>query len=243
MKRQKRREFIEDDSIVGREKSKELKKQESKVLTEKIFKMLDEEQKEVKKTIVENDITVLYGKAESGKSFLACYIALEMFNNKQVDKIIITRPTVSDEDLGFPPGFLEDKLQPWLQPLYENMNDIFGKSRVDTMMKLNQLQIAPISFCRGRTFCDSFVIVDETQNLTVKQTKMMLTRIGVGSKMVLTGDISQCDLKKKSDCGLEVVLNFQIKNFACKEMFTNHRLPIVDDILGCFDKYETVCKK
>jgi len=156
---------------------------------------LNEEQKSAKEQILQNTITVLSGKAGSGKTLLACQVALDGLFRRHYEKIIITRPTVSKEEIGFLPGDLHQKMDPWVQPIYQNMYTLYGKERVDPFIKDGKIEIVPVAFMRGRTFLDSVVIVDEAQNVTMSQMEMIATRIGLRSKMIVCGDDGQVDLK------------------------------------------------
>jgi phosphate starvation-inducible PhoH-like protein len=127
---------------------------------------LNEEQKLAKETILNNTITLLAGKAGSGKTMLACQVALDGLFRRHYEKIIITRPTVSKEEIGFLPGDLHQKMDPWVQPIYQNMYLLYGKDKIDPYIQSGQIEIVPVSFMRGRTFLDSCVIVDEAQNVT-----------------------------------------------------------------------------
>ena len=164
---------------------------------------LNEEQKEAKAKILENTLTLLAGKAGSGKTLLACQIALEALFMKEASKVIITRPTVSKEDIGFLPGDLREKMDPWVQPIYQNMFALYDKVKIEKLIEEGKIEIVPVSFMRGRTFLDSVIIVDEAQNVTHEQMEMIVTRIGLRSKMMICGDQHQTDLKKKSESGFK----------------------------------------
>ena len=153
------------------------------------------------------------------------------------NKIIITRPTVSKEEIGFLPGDLKEKLDPWLQPIYQNMYDLYGKDRIEQYIKEGQIEIAPLSFMRGRTFLDSVIIVDEAQNVTNEQMEMITTRIGLRSKMMICGDAGQVDLKSKKDSGFRFLfINAErVNKLAAVTLLTNHRDPIVDQLLDLYD--------
>ena len=151
---------------------------------------LNDEQKNAKKFIMENDITVLKGAAGSGKTILSCLIALDMFNKREIEKIIICRPAVSKEEIGFLPGGADDKLQPYIQPIHNNFYKLTNKQKVDEMIKDGVIQMIPLAYMRGHTFQDSFIIVDECQNLIHTQTELVIGRLGMRSKMVLCGDTS-----------------------------------------------------
>jgi phosphate starvation-inducible PhoH-like protein len=202
---------------------------------------LNEEQKIIKSKALLDTISVFLGKAGSGKTLLATQIALEFLFYREVDRIIITRPTVSNEDLGFLPGNIKEKMDPWLAPIHANMFMLYSKEKIEKLMAEDRIEIAPISFLRGRTFVNACVIVDESQNVTKNQMEMILSRLGVNSKMMLTGDISQIDLKQRKDSGLPFLFNMKdkIDGLGIYELKTNHRHPIVDDILKYFDDNKT----
>lgn len=151
-----------------------------------------------------NDITFGIGPAGTGKTYLAVAMAAFSLKNKQVEKIILTRPAVeAGEKLGFLPGDLQEKVDPYLRPLYDAMYDILGTETVQKYMAKNIIEVAPLAYMRGRTLEDSFIILDEAQNTTIEQMKMFLTRMGFGSKMVITGDITQIDLPPGVKSGLK----------------------------------------
>ena len=202
---------------------------------------LNEEQKNIKASALNDTISVFMGKAGSGKTLLATQIALEYLFYREVDRIVITRPTVSNEDLGFLPGNIKEKMDPWLSPIQANMTMLSGKEKIDKLVQEDKIEIAPISFLRGRTFVNSCVIVDESQNVTKSQMEMILSRLGVNSKMILTGDANQIDLKQKKDSGLPYLFNMKgkIEGLGVYELKTNHRHPIVDDILQYFEDNKT----
>jgi phosphate starvation-inducible PhoH-like protein len=198
---------------------------------------LNAEQKETKAKILQDTISVLIGKAGSGKTLLATQIALEALFYREVERVIITRPTVSNEDIGFLPGSMKEKMDPWLSPIQANMIMLTNKAKIEKLMSEDTIEISPISFLRGRTFVNSFVIVDESQNVTKTQMEMILSRLGVNSKMILTGDSSQTDLKNKKDSGLPYLLEMSdsINGLGVYELKTNHRHPIVEEILKQFE--------
>jgi phosphate starvation-inducible PhoH-like protein len=158
---------------------------------------LNEEQKEAKALVVDNPITVIRGLAGSGKTLVATQAALDFFFTKQVEKIIITRPTVSKEDIGFLPGDLKEKMDPWLAPIYHNLYMLYNKEKIDKHLEKEDIEIVPFAFMRGRTFTNSFIIVDEAQNVTHSQMETVIGRLGKGSIMVICGDIGQIDIKDK----------------------------------------------
>jgi phosphate starvation-inducible PhoH-like protein len=199
---------------------------------------LNLEQKEVKSNILRDTISVLTGKAGSGKTLLATQIALEYLFYREVERIIITRPTVSNEDIGFLPGDIKEKMNPWVAPIHANMYMLYGKPKIEKFINENIIEIAPISFLRGRTFVNACVIVDEAQNVTKSQMEMILSRLGTNSKMLICGDVTQTDLKNKKDSGFPYLFNMvnSVPGLGVYELKTNHRHPIVDNILNYFEE-------
>ena len=200
---------------------------------------LNEEQKSAKQLILENPVTLLKGMAGSGKTLVACQVALDMVFKKDVERIIITRPTVAKEEIGFLPGDLKEKMDPWLAPIYANLYMLYDKEKIDKMIRDNIIEIVPFAFMRGRTFPNSFVIVDECQNITHGQTEMILGRLGKGGKMVFCGDITQTDLKTKKDSGIGFFTRLEenIKGVKIFTLKTNHRHEIVEPILKLYSDY------
>ena len=194
---------------------------------------LNEEQKDAKAKILDNTITLLGGSAGSGKTLLACNVALDGLFRRQYEKVIITRPTVSKEDIGFLPGDMREKMDPWVQPIYQNFFTLYGKDRMQKYFDQDLIEIVPVSFMRGRTFLDSVVIVDEAQNVTHEQMEMIVSRLGLRSKMIICGDAHQIDLRKKSDSGFKFLYKAsrKVKNLEAITLTTNHREPIVEDLL------------
>jgi phosphate starvation-inducible PhoH-like protein len=199
---------------------------------------LNEEQKAAKEVILGSTITLLAGKAGSGKTLLACQIALDGFFNRQYDKIIITRPTVSKEEIGFLPGDLHQKMDPWVQPIYQNMYALYGKDRIQPYIEKGDIEIVPLSFMRGRTFVKNFTLVDEAQNVTMEQMEMIVTRLGIGSKMIICGDDGQVDLKNRGDSGFKFLYSAarRIKGLSAITLLKNHRDPIVDDLIDLYEE-------
>ena len=154
-------------------------------------------------TIRKNSVTLGIGPAGTGKTYLAVVMAVAALRNKEVKRIILTRPAVeAGERLGFLPGDLQDKVDPYLRPLYDALQDILGMDAYQKLMARGTIEIAPLAYMRGRTLSDAFVILDEAQNTTASQMKMFLTRLGFGSRMVVTGDLSQVDLPRGVSSGL-----------------------------------------
>lgn len=196
---------------------------------------LNDEQKQAKREIFENTISILLGKAGSGKTLLACQIALQEVLEKKRSKIIITRPTISKEDIGFLPGNMEEKMSPWVAPIYSNMYQLLRKERVDSLIKDGTIEIVPVSYMRGRTFLNACVIVDECQNLDHEQTLMILQRIGLNSRMMFCGDTHQVDLKHNGDSGLKFLSSVtNVTGLHTFELLKNHRHPILDEILDVY---------
>ena len=199
---------------------------------------LNEEQKEAKAKILENTITLLAGQAGSGKTLLACNVALDGLFNREYDKVIITRPTVSKEEIGFLPGDLREKMDPWVQPIYQNMFLLYDKDKVEKHISNADIEIVPVSFMRGRTFVNSIVIVDEAQNVTHEQMEMIVTRLGKNSKMIICGDTYQVDLKKKEESGFKFLYTAskKIKNMESLTLTTNNRDDIVQDLIDYYNE-------
>lgn len=165
-------------------------------------------QKEYIKQIKSKDIVFGVGPAGSGKTFLAVVMAVTALKNNDVKKIILTRPAVeAGEHLGFLPGDLQEKVNPYLRPLYDALEEMLGLETMQKLIERGNIEIAPLAFMRGRTLNDSFVILDEAQNTTREQMKMFLTRLGFGSKMVITGDVTQIDLPRGKESGLIDAVN------------------------------------
>lgn len=202
---------------------------------------LNEEQKEAKDKILHNTLTLLAGKAGSGKTLLACQVALDGLLRRHYDKIIITRPTVSKEEIGFLPGDLREKMDPWIQPIYQNMYALYDKDKVEKLIEEGKIEIVPLAFMRGRTFLDSCIIVDEAQNVTHEQMEMIATRIGIRSKMIVCGDDHQVDLKNRRESGFRFLYSssFKVKNMVGITLMQNHRDPIVDDLIQLYEEAET----
>ena len=160
-------------------------------------------QKESLSAIRANSITFGVGPAGTGKTYLAVAMAVKAFKSKDVSRIILTRPAVeAGEKLGFLPGDLQNKVDPYLRPLYDGLFDLLGAETFQKLVEKQAIEVAPLAYMRGRTLDDAFIILDEAQNTTPEQMKMFLTRMGVGSKVVVTGDVTQVDLPEKTRSGL-----------------------------------------
>ena len=162
-----------------------------------------EKQSEYIKALKENDIIMSLGPAGTGKSFLAVSVAITLLMEKKIDRVILSRPAVeAGEKLGFLPGDMKEKVDPYLRPLYDALYELFGVDKIDKKIETGEIEIAPLAFMRGRTLKNCFAILDEAQNATETQIKMFLTRIGENSKLVVNGDPSQVDLINKNESGL-----------------------------------------
>lgn len=160
-------------------------------------------QREYIKAIRHKDLVFCIGPAGTGKTYLAVVMATQALKNGHVKRIILTRPAVeAGESLGFLPGDLKEKVDPYLRPLYDALHDVYGQEQTQRLIERGTIEIAPLAYMRGRTLDDAFVILDEAQNTTHQQMKMFLTRLGFGSKMVITGDKTQIDLPKNRESGL-----------------------------------------
>lgn len=195
--------------------------------------------------ILNHDITFGVGPAGTGKTFLAVGCAINALNQSKIKKIILTRPAVeAGERLGFLPGDLSQKVDPYLRPLYDALYDLAGFEQTNRLFERQIIEIAPLAYMRGRTLNDSFIILDEAQNTTPEQMKMFLTRIGFGSKAVITGDITQTDLPPAQQSGLRqalIVLNkvtgIAITNFSGKDVV---RHPLVAQIVEAYNKSKII---
>jgi len=202
---------------------------------------LNEEQKEAKQKILDSTLTLLAGRAGSGKTLLDCQVALDGLIRRHYSKIIITRPTVSKEEIGFLPGDLREKMDPWIQPIYQNMYALYDKVKVEKLIEDGKIEIVPLAFMRGRTFLDSCIIVDEAQNVTHEQMEMISTRIGLRSKMIICGDDHQVDLKSKRESGFRFLYSAarKVKNMCSITLMQNHRDPIVDNLIEIYEEAES----
>ena len=200
---------------------------------------LNEEQKAAKEVILSNPVTVLRGMAGSGKTLVAVQTALDLLFTGEVEKIIITRPTVAKEDIGFLPGDIKEKMDPWLAPIYHNLYLLYSKEKIDKEVEEGRIEILPFAFMRGRTFLNSFVVVDEAQNVTHTQMEMVLGRLGTGSWMTICGDLAQVDLKNKKETGFSFLSRVEehVKGVRVVVLKQNHRHPIVESILEVYQTF------
>ena len=194
---------------------------------------LSDEQKNAKAQILEHPFNFVLGKAGSGKTLLAVQIALDLYFKREINKIVITRPTVSNEDNGFLPGSLEEKMEPWLVPIRSNMRKVYNKSTIlEAMEKDENIELVSLTHFRGRTFDNCICIVDEFQNLTKNQLAMVLGRLGKGSRMILTGDSQQIDLKFSNDSAVHDVAKLKESKFVYTvNLKDNHRHEALDEVL------------
>lgn len=198
--------------------------------------------------IRDNTIVIGVGPAGTGKTYLAVAMAVSAFRAKEVNRIILTRPAVeAGEKLGFLPGDLQQKVDPYLRPLYDALFDMLGAENFQRYQEKGNIEVAPLAYMRGRTLDDSFIILDEAQNTTTEQMKMFLTRLGFNSKMVVTGDITQIDLPDGKRSGLveitKILKNIEdIKTVKFSEKdVVRHKL--VQDIIKAYEKYEEAKKR
>lgn len=202
-----------------------------------------ENQQLLVKSFEENDLIFATGPAGSGKTFIAIALAVKALKNKVVRKIILSRPAVeAGEKLGFLPGEMKDKLDPYLQPLYDALEDMIPPIKLKEYMENNVIQIAPLAFMRGRTLNDAVIILDEAQNTTTHQIKMFLTRLGINAKMIITGDMTQIDLPSATTSGLKEAMNV-LKGVEgighvefVKKDIVRHKL--VQRIVEAYDKFD-----
>ena len=200
-------------------------------------------QKKYVEAIRDNTIVLGVGPAGTGKTYLAVAMAVSAFRAKEVNRIILTRPAVeAGESLGFLPGDLQSKVDPYLRPLYDALFDMLGSETYNKYMERGNIEVAPLAYMRGRTLDDSFIILDEAQNTTPEQMKMFLTRLGFNSKMVITGDVTQIDLPGERKSGLKEVMrilkgveDISINLFNEKDV-VRHQL--VQRIIQAYEKYE-----
>ena len=203
-----------------------------------------EKQSEYIKALKENDIVMSFGPAGTGKSFLAVSVAITLLMEKKIDRVILSRPAVeAGEKLGFLPGDMKEKVDPYLRPLYDALYELFGADKIDKKIETGEIEIAPLAFMRGRTLKNCFAILDEAQNATETQIKMFLTRIGENSKLVVNGDPSQVDLINKTHSGLIKSKNILKDLSEIKIIEFDHndvvRHPLVSKIIRAYQNKST----
>ncbi len=200
-------------------------------------------QQKYMKAILKNTVTIGVGPAGTGKTYLAVAAAVSAFRNREVDRIILTRPAVeAGERLGFLPGDLQDKVDPYLRPLYDALFDMLGPETYQKYIERGSIEVAPLAYMRGRTLDNSFIILDEAQNTTREQMKMFLTRLGFGSKIVITGDITQIDLPADKTSGLKDAIRVleNVEDIAICRLSAADvvRHALVQRIVAAYDSYE-----
>ena len=228
----------------GAEEREEQRKEEFKLSAlKKLVKPKSETQRQYLLEMQNSDIVVAIGPAGTGKTYLAVAAAISALNQRQVDRIVLARPAVeAGESLGFLPGDLQEKVNPYLRPLYDALYELMAPEKVRRLMEVGIIEIAPLAYMRGRTLADSFIIVDEAQNTTNMQMKMILTRMGFNSRMVITGDITQIDLPKTNTSGLvdiqgflSTIMGIKFVYFSEKDV-VRHRL--VQEIIKAYEAHE-----
>ncbi len=200
-------------------------------------------QLKIVEAVSKNDMVFITGPAGTGKTYTSVALAVQALKNKEVRRIILTRPAVeAGENLGFLPGDMKEKLDPYMQPLYDALYDMIPASKLQDYLEKNVIQIAPLAFMRGRTLDNAFVILDEAQNMTHNQMKMFLTRMGINAKFIITGDPSQVDLIKKKKSGLAEAISLLkgIKGVEIIQLTENDvvRHPLVRKIIDVYKKTE-----
>lgn len=207
----------------------------------KAFKtQLNAEQKEAKSIILDNDITIIIGEAGTGKSLLAAQVALDMLQQGMIEKVIVTRPVVTtDEDLGFLPGGIDEKLAPYVSAIYDNMISLTTSGRVEELLASGELEIRPLGFMRGSNFGKCLIILEEAQNTKKSQMKLLLTRLCGGSKLIMTGDADQIDLRPTSKSAYPGICEHlpTLDRVAKVELKINHRIPLVKNIIELYKEH------
>ncbi|USD38248.1 MULTISPECIES: PhoH family protein [Ferrimonas] len=230
-------EAEQDDSAMGKEVFFKTKRG--------ILKPRNPNQAQYIRNIITNDITFGVGPAGTGKTYLAVAAAVDALERQEVRRILLTRPAVeAGEKLGFLPGDLAQKVDPYLRPLYDALFEMLGFERVERLIERNVIEVAPLAYMRGRTLNDAFVILDESQNTTTEQMKMFLTRIGFNSRAVITGDITQVDLPRNVKSGLrhaiEVLRDVESINFNFFQSGDVVRHPVVARIVDAYEKHDQI---
>ncbi len=231
------------DELLGKDETDEPEAAVSIKTKRGVVKGRGVNQKHYLQRIMDHDINFGVGPAGTGKTYLAVACAVAALDNERVRRIILVRPAVeAGEKLGFLPGDMAQKVDPYLRPLYDALYEMLGFERVEKLIDRNIIEVAPLAFMRGRTLNDSFIILDEAQNTTTEQIKMFLTRVGFGSTAVVTGDITQIDLPKDKMSGLRHVLEVLKDVEGISFTFFNSRdvvrHPLVQRIVSAYEKYD-----
>jgi phosphate starvation-inducible PhoH-like protein len=197
---------------------------------------LSEEQKIAKEQILRHPYSFVLGEAGSGKTLLSIQIALDRYFKREINKIIISRPTVANENNGFLPGTIKEKMEPWLVPIIDNLRKVYNKNvLIDKMLEEESIEIVSLTHFRGRTFENAVCILDECQNLTPEQTAMCLGRLGKDSQMIFCGDMRQVDLRNLYDSGLSRLNKLKDSSYVyIVELQENHRHPALKEVLGLY---------
>ena len=233
--------------VVGREPAADVKSLMADSITvpsrRKLITPKTLNQKRYLDAVRAHDLVIAIGPAGTGKSYLAVAMAVSALMRRTVARIILTRPAVeAGERLGFLPGDLSEKVHPYLRPLYDALYDLVEFEKVERLFERNQIEVAPIAFMRGRTLSDAFVIIDEAQNTTTEQMKMFLTRIGFGSTVVITGDVTQIDLPRERPSGLRQVIEVLKDIEGISFIFFNARdvvrHPMVQRVVTAYERFE-----
>lgn len=206
-----------------------------------VIKAKTDNQRRLVSSVIKNDMLFAVGPAGTGKTYTAVALAVKALKNKEVKRIILTRPAVeAGENLGFLPGDLKEKLDPYMQPLYDALNDMVPADKLNQYIENRIIQIAPLAFMRGRTLDNAFVILDEAQNTTESQMKMFLTRMGANAKFIVTGDVTQIDLPSKQASGLIQAIKF-LKNVEGIDIITLDNTDVIRHKLvkSIIERYET----
>lgn len=236
MRKRKKRDVTKQQHVLDATKNVFDKPEEIIVGFKNRLKPRSTNQKEYIRTVAENTITFCHGVAGSGKTHIAVGMALEYLLDHKVKKVVITRPVVeAGERLGFLPGTAEEKLHPYLLPLFDEINYFLSSQHFSKLQTNRQIEIVPLGLMRGRSFHDAFIVADECQNASYDQLKMLLTRIGMNSKMALTGDVEQSDLEYRKQGGFQTIIdklqNTNSIGFATLDAVDIVRNPIIADII------------
>jgi phosphate starvation-inducible PhoH-like protein len=236
---------IQESRVLEKESSGSSHSKDVNIKTKRgVIKPRNPNQSQYVENILNHDITFGIGPAGTGKTYLAVAAAVDALERQEVRRILLTRPAVeAGEKLGFLPGDLSQKVDPYLRPLYDALFEMLGFEKVEKLMERNIIEVAPLAYMRGRTLNDAFIILDESQNTTTEQMKMFLTRIGFNSKAVITGDITQIDLPRGARSGLRHAIEVlrEVKDISFNFFTANDvvRHPVVARIVQAYETYDT----